>query len=434
MSLQDLPAEILLMCLQEFNRPLQPYRFSALANIRLTCKRYAGLVIPLLFSEITVQFSSTHLQRLKKLCENPMIAGSITHVRIALACHDPAMLDDFPLFVFSRAETIDALFMLSRCDPTSAKIYEEIEKEVARVSSIWTAIGEGNENVDSFDQNLKLLKKSHQNYKKLYRDQREHKPVTLLSEILKRLNHLQQISISDYVLQVGRIDEKGALDLAWDSGYIPAGKWYGSKFGPSTATPWTLIADIFDAMDMSSVHPAKFELNLQNALLHSRAFRISPECLVRISDVLRDTKSIRILIETISEDCDDTGFVGQLTKCLCDVASLQELQLSFSFFDSYHPATSVLPLGKTTWENLKSLKLQYIALSREEFQMLLKQCNKDVLEDVQLYDLTPRSLSRQDACDDLKSFKKVRKIAWSDIGCFGFDLEYPLWEFADVHA
>ncbi|KAJ9391216.1 hypothetical protein DTO032I4_1572 [Paecilomyces variotii] len=413
MSLQDLPTEILLMCLQEFDRPDYRYRrFYALANIRLTCRRFARLVTPHLFSEITVQFSSTCLQRLEKVSQNSRIAESITQVTIALPCYDPEMLRDFYLFARTRAESIDR-FVPTSCDPTTAKTYLEIEKEVDRVKSIWEAIGCEDDEIDSFDENMKLLKQSHQNYRKLYNDhqKRKREPVTLLSEILKRMKNLQQFAIDDSVRQMGRIDGKGDLILAWESGYMPAAMWSGSDFDASIGTPWKMISDIFYAMEMSSVHPARFFLDLKQAALNYKAFQMSPERL-RISDILRDTKSIRILVETKTCDFCDAGFMGRLTKAMCDVASLQELEVSFSFPRHVrHTAASFLPLGKTTWAHLKSLKLWRMLFTREEFQMLLKQCNKDVLEDVHVI---VRPLVLEDVSEDLKGFTKLREIEWRD--------------------
>ncbi|KAJ9293154.1 hypothetical protein DTO271G3_8098 [Paecilomyces variotii] len=419
------------MCLQEFDRPCnQIYRFTALANICLTSRRFASLVLPLLFGKITAKFTSVSLQRLEKLSKNPRIAGSVTHITIALPCYNPETLKNFSRFILARIESIendtpsdDDIPM--GYDPMTTQIHPEIKNELDRVISIWQAIRNGDRDVDYLGENMKLLKQSHKNYKKSYRDQLKHKPVTLLSKILKRLNHLQQISIDDSVYQLGRIDEKGDLVLALESGYIPADSWLGSEFDPS-ATPRKLIADIFDALEMASVHPERFELVVRDDILESGAFQMSPECLVRISDVLRGTESLYISVLTVFRKYENTEFVGPLTRALCDVASLQKLHLSFFSLDGCHPATSVLPLGKTIWPHLKSLRLGCIAFTREEFKMLLAQCNKDVLEDVFLCDLTLRDFSRQDACDDLKSFKKVRKIAWSDSRYLEFDSESTL--------
>ncbi|KAJ9352789.1 hypothetical protein DTO280E4_7682 [Paecilomyces variotii] len=328
------------------------------------------------------------------------------------------MLEDFSLFVRSRAYALELSMIVIWHDSTTGKIFEEIEEERSRILSTWDAVGDGDYDIDHIDQNLKLLQQSHQNYQKLYCDQQERKPVMLLSEILKRLNNLQQISIDDSVQEEGHVDEKGHLVLAWESGYIPASMWSGSEFGPNIATPWKLIADIFDTMEMLSVHPAKFCLDIYEAIFDPRAFQMSPECLVRIGDILKDTKSIRVHIEQAYKDRDDIEddieSVGLLTNALCNVASLQELELSFLCIDGYRPAAFVLPLGKTTWVHLRTLKLRRIAFTREKFRMLLQQCNKDVLEDVHLHDVESPSMSRQDVSEDLKSFTKVRKIIWRD--------------------
>ncbi|KAL1873746.1 hypothetical protein Plec18167_006264 [Paecilomyces lecythidis] len=416
MSLQNLPTEILLMCFKELDDHRDPYRFSALTNTRLTCKRFDQLVIPMLFSEITAHFMSTSLQALEKISQNPAIAACITKVNIALPCYDPAMLEDFTRFIECRIDSIDSDLPIPS-DPISKKVYDNARMKCGYVQFSWGIVASGDYDDafhvgdydrNDYDRDVELLKEGFRQYEKIYRDQEKRKPVLLLSTIFKRLNNIQEINIDDNVSQTGYINERGALVLAWNSGYVPASQWFGKEVESNIATSWKLISDIFYCMETSSVRPTRFSLELLHPPLNSSALKQSPECLACISHVLKNTISIRIDIWTdVNEKPDDLTFLGDFLKAMCDSSSMQEFELRLPGRFFHWDATSVLPLGETTWGCLKSLTLEGTIFSHEEFQMLLRKCDKNVLERIHSEDIVIRSFSRQDFADTQRHFPNL---------------------------
>ncbi|GAD95295.1 hypothetical protein PVAR5_3937 [Paecilomyces variotii No. 5] len=254
-------------------------------------------------------------------------------------------------------------------DSIAKRIYDDAQSVFDRVYASWREIAGGDYDVDKVNQDVKSLKEGLQQYEKIYRDQQERLPLLLLSTIFKRLNSTQEINIDDSVCQMGYINEKGAHVLAWNFGYVRGAQWSGKKVGLDIATPWKLISDIFDCMEMSCMHPARFSLRLLGPPLVSRESKVSPEYIARVNHVLKDTSSIQVDISPLVENkCDGTAFLGDFLKAICDLSSLQELELNLSAPFGRWNMTSVFPLGKTTWTCLKSLRVENVEFNRKEFK------------------------------------------------------------------
>lgn len=412
MALEDLPPEILLMCLEELHDPLDSRgNFLILNNVRLVCKRIAEIVTPILFSDITVRLSVTSLQRLDQLLQNPVISESVSYISIILPCYDLALVED--IFLYSWAIIRCILSMMYFMEPNS--LYRERRRKILRICGKiceeWEPANSGDCDINDATHNMRLLKGSHQGYKRLCHEQQlgqqDRKPVMLLSAIFKRLKNLHQIDVLDTQPGILPCDENALSDQYWKSGFLPACAWTGD---PNGSTAGKLIIDILDAMEMSSMHPPSFCLHMSTPL-YLEEFGISSQHIARIGPILSNTRSMSIVFTLGAGYLYGDKCPEDLTCALCDVTALERLDLCIRrLIEDQLPQTALLPLGKGTWTHLKFLGLRGIDFEREQLQILLNKCNKDMLEELNLICLTLLSGSWKEVIEGLRSFDALKKI------------------------
>ncbi|KAK8017031.1 3-ketoacyl-CoA reductase [Apiospora rasikravindrae] len=113
----DLPFDILHLIFDEFRTTTDTWhkervsRRQTIHALREVCQRFCTATTPFLFDTVTIRLDDSSSRRAETLLtQNPLLAASVRHVVVSLACRDPVQARD--LAAFARAREEDLRLML----------------------------------------------------------------------------------------------------------------------------------------------------------------------------------------------------------------------------------------------------------------------------------------------------------------------------------
>ncbi|KAL1963494.1 hypothetical protein VTN77DRAFT_8075 [Rasamsonia byssochlamydoides] len=328
MGLLDLPSEILAQCAGYDD-------FADLATARLSCKRLADIVAPMLLRRIKVSISQASLDRLEGLSQNPGIAKSIETVEINLSCYEGPQAKDFDLFrkcrICNLCRSIEMyereLFDMAgdSYDEETAKMEKDLKKGV-QITREWRAVQQRDCDMDNLTPSQRLLTDAHQEYRRLYEDQalakKDNGHVSRLSNAFQRFTRLQRVVLSDDPWKESELevkeDRSKFSDAPLKSTCLRAFPWQGHFYlRPEMTSPAELIPDIFSAMEKSSTFPREFDFSIYPSD-DLAVLEMSSEQLHCIRRVLHKAKrlniSIALAVICIYRPYREIHHVGNLTR------------------------------------------------------------------------------------------------------------------------
>lgn len=447
MRLQDLPTEILDLCFKHLdNCWANHYLF----NCRLTCRRFAELIVPSPYQGFSFDLSNTSLGILETLSQRPRVANYFEIIYIILSYYNPLAAQEIQLFAKSVADRIIDIFLDKPPQFHSKAELERIEENSGGwLKTAWEyrEVGRGNWDISKATHRIKLLQEAHEKYQRLCHDQilamKDGRYVILLLAAFRRLRKLHTFFIYDHSAKnMGKPSTFSDEELT--SFCLRPSSWNQIQFYPGMVTPANLISDIFNAMELSSTHPTELELNFY-APGDLRLVKIPSNYLHIISRVLDKMKKLDVnvevrncyqLISSLDKNHNVLWSLSDLSNALCDVPALEELKLSFFVFatqDEEGPsAAQFLPLKTRRWAHLESLCTTGIPFHGEDIRTLTQQCDRNMLSYLDVSDVTLLSGSWKEAIEDLREFNQLQCVWFEDPQGAEFELTIPEEDHSEI--
>ncbi|KAK8075763.1 hypothetical protein PG997_010426 [Apiospora hydei] len=109
----DLPLDILHLIFDEFRTTPDTWHEKRVARrqtiraLRQVCQRFCTAATPFLFDTVTIRLDAASARRAEAfLTQNPLLAASVRHVVVSLACRDPAQARDLAAFARAREQDL----------------------------------------------------------------------------------------------------------------------------------------------------------------------------------------------------------------------------------------------------------------------------------------------------------------------------------------